>query len=586
MTLSAPNSSTGAVTGTVRATDANGDKLTYRAATSSKGAVTITSTGVFIYTPTTTSRHAAAKTGASTAVTTDTVTVTVTDSKGATATKAVTVTISPANSAPVTSTTVGTPNASTGVVTGSVTATDANNDALTFSGSATTAKGAVTVNSGTGAFTYTPTATARHAAAKIGATSATTDTFTVTVTDGYGGSVPVAVTVAISPKNTAPVIGTTTVGTPDATTGIVTGTVTATDAEADTLTYSTPATTAKGAVTLNAATGAFTFTPSDPSRAVPGTDTFTVTVVDGYGGSTPVTVSVPITGTSQKAKMTFVFNYTTGSQYWTTEAKNALQSAANKVASYIVVSKPVTITFDVTAESSPTSATLASTGSDLTSASSGFFNTVVQNKILTGVDSNGTVADGYVDVNFGIPWAYGDSVTTTQYDFTSTAMHEMLHALGFLSYIDAPGSSWNTRGTNWTTFDSLIVTNNKSKVIGTVVNRYRWNTLYNTNLTGGNGGLYFGGLNAIAANGGLLVPLYTPKPWESGSSVSHLDDSTFTGAKTQLMNAMADTGKGIRTISAIELGVLKDLGYTVIPAPATASTLLFVGFVFLRRRRR
>jgi VCBS repeat-containing protein len=66
----------------------------------------------------------------------------------------------------------------------------------------------VTVNAGTGAFTYTPTATARHAAAKIGATSATTDTFTVTVTDGYGAAVPVAVTVAISPKNTAPVAGT------------------------------------------------------------------------------------------------------------------------------------------------------------------------------------------------------------------------------------------------------------------------------------------------------------------------------------------------------------------------------------------
>jgi hypothetical protein len=52
------------------------------------------------------------------------------------------------------------------------------------------------------------------------------------------------------------------------------------------------------------------------------------------------------------------------------------------------------------------------------------------------------------------------------------------------------------------------------------------------------------------------------------------------------MNAMADTGKGIRAISAIELGILKDLGYTVIPAPAAASTLLFVGFVFLRRRSR
>jgi hypothetical protein len=165
-------------------------------------------------------------------------------------------------------------------------------------------------------------------------------------------------------------------------------------------------------------------------------------------------------------------------------------------------------------------------------------------------------------------------------------MHELLHAFGFLSYVEAPGSSWNSRGTNWTTFDSFIVTNNKTKAIGTATNKNRWNTAYNKNLTGSNVGLYFNGVNAIAANGGLLVPLYTPNPWESGSSVTHLDDSTFTGAKSQLMNALADAGKGIRAISAIELGILKDIGYTVIPAPATASTLLFVGFVFLRRRRR
>jgi len=292
---------------------------------------------------------------------------------------------------------------------------------------------------------------------------------------------------------------------------------------------------------------------------------------------------VPIAGKSQRAAITFVFNYTTGSQYWTPEAKKSLQAAANTLAANLVVTKPVTLTFDVTAEKSPASATLASTGSDLVSDSAGFFNTVVQNKILTGVDSNGALADGYVDVNLGIPWAFGDSVTNDQYDFTSTAMHEMMHALGFLSYVDAPGSSWNSRGTNWTTFDSFIVDKNKTKVIGT--NR-KWNTAYNKNLTGGNSGLYFGGVNAIAANGGLLVPLYTPSPWESGSSVTHLDDSTFTGAKTQLMNAMADTGRGIRVLSAIELGILKDLGYTVVPAPATASTLLFIGFIFLRRRRR
>jgi hypothetical protein len=221
---------------------------------------------------------------------------------------------------------------------------------------------------------------------------------------------------------------------------------------------------------------------------------------------------------------------------------------------------------------------LASTGSDPISTGNGFFNTVVQNKILTGVDSNGTAADGQVDVNFGTDWAFGNSVSSDQYDFTSTAMHELLHAFGFMSYIDQPGM--NT-GRNWATFDSFITTNNKTKVIG---NNFKFNTAYNTNLTGGGGGLYFAGPNAIAAYGGP-VPLYTPNPWESGSSGSHLDDSTFTGAQTQLMNAVTDSGLGIRVVSAIELGILKDLGYTVVPVPATASALLFIGFAFLRRRK-
>ena len=477
---------------------------------------------------------------------------------------------------------LGAPNATTGAITGTVRASDPNGDRLTYRATTST-KGAVSITS-TGVFIYTPTSTARHAAAKVGATTAAkTDTVTVTVTDGYGGTVPVAVSVAISPKNAVPVAGTTTVGTPDTSSSVVTGKVNATDADSDALTFSTAAKTTKGAVSLNAATGAFSYTPSEPSRAVPGTDTFTVTITDGYGGSTPVAVSVPIIGKAQQAKLTFVFNYGTGSQYWTSTAKSSLQTAANLVGSYIVVSKPVTLVFDVTAEKSPNSATLASAGSDLTSASAGFFNTVVQNKILTGVDSNGAAADGYIDVNLGIAWAFGDSVSGSQYDFVSTAMHELLHSFGFLSYVDAPGSSWNSRGTNWTKFDSFIVNKNKTKVIGTVVNRNRWNTAYNSNLTGGNAGLYFGGPNAIAVYGGP-VPLYTPSPWEAGSSVTHLNDSTFTGVTTQLMNALADTGKGIRTLSAVELAIFKDLGYAVVPVPVTATALLFIGLVFLRRR--
>ena len=215
----------------------------------------------------------------------------------------------PANRAPVLSTpVVGTPNATTGVVTGIVSATDADGDTLTYSAPTTTAKGAIIINAGTGAFTYTPTVAARNTAAAPGATAADrADGFTVTVTDGHGGTATAAITVAISPAvapaNRAPVLSTPVVGTPNATTGVVTGIVSATDADGDTLTYSAPTTTAKGAIIINAGTGAFTYTPTVAARntaAAPGAtaadraDGFTVTVVDGRGGtaSTAVTVAV------------------------------------------------------------------------------------------------------------------------------------------------------------------------------------------------------------------------------------------------------------------------------------------------------
>ncbi len=307
--LGAPNASSGVVTGTVKASDPNGDTLTYKAsvASTARGKVTITSAGVFTYTPTSTARHAAAKVGAGPAVTTDTVTVTVTDSKGAAVTQAVSVPVSPRNSAPTATSTVGTPNAATGVVTGKVTGSDADKDTLSYAAPATTAKGAVAINAGTGAFTYTPTVAARQDAGKPTATAADkSDSFTVTVTDGYGGSRAVAVKVAVSPvaqPNGAPVIGSVAVGTPSASSGVVTGTVKASDPNGDTLTYrASVASSARGKVTISSA-GVFTYTPTATARhaaakagAGPAvtTDTVTVTVTDSKGAAVTQAVSVPV----------------------------------------------------------------------------------------------------------------------------------------------------------------------------------------------------------------------------------------------------------------------------------------------------
>ena len=295
--VSAPNSTTAAVTGTVTAADPNADKITFKAATSSKGAVSITTAGVFTYTPTPTARHAAARLGATAVTTTDTVTLTVTDAKGAATSRAVTVPILPKNSAPTATRAVGAPNTTTGVVTGKVTGADTDNDLLTYTATAP-ARGALSLTAGTGAFTYTPTATARHAAARIGAGAAEkSDTFTVTVADGYGGSVAVVVTVAVSPANSAPT-ATAGIARPDPVSGIAKGAVNAADTDRDVLSY-TASKPANGVVSVNA-DGSFAYTPTAAARTAARTsttaksDTFTITVADGYGGSRALSVTATI----------------------------------------------------------------------------------------------------------------------------------------------------------------------------------------------------------------------------------------------------------------------------------------------------
>ena len=293
-TVNAPDGS-GVVTGSLGVADGDSDGLTFKAAPT-KGTVTFAQDGSFTYTASDAARHAAAVPGANGWVTTETFAVTVTDGHGGTVTRNVKVAIAPADANPEISTvTAGTPNTK-GVVSGQISATDADNDTLTYKGTSTV-NGKVVVNAKTGTFTYTPTAAARHAAAGGGATS---EAITLTVTDGHGGSASQTVVVEILPSNAAPT-ATVSVGKPNTTTGIVTGTVKGADAEKDPLSYSAAPGTSKGTVTLNASTGAFTYTPTDAARHAAATgvtadksDSFLVTITDTHGGVSTKTVTVSI----------------------------------------------------------------------------------------------------------------------------------------------------------------------------------------------------------------------------------------------------------------------------------------------------
>ena len=362
--------------------------------------------------------------------------------------------------------------------------------------------------------------------------------------------------------------------------GTITGTLGAVDPEDDPLVYKITTGPRYGFASVNA-DGSYSYTPGpgftgSDSFVAAATDTgFHINLLDLFRPAS-TSSSVAVSRGVPAPVLRFQFVYGAGAGLWSSGARGALESAAAQLSSYIVVSSAVKITYAVTGNYSPLSSTLASAGSDFISNGSGFMQTVVQSKVLSGADANGSSADGEIAWNFGPSWAFGNTVGGNQYDFQSIALHELLHTFGFLSYVDQAGANTDRM---WTVFDSFLVNSAGTPVI---TGDFSWNSAYNPNLTGGNGGLYFGGPNAVAAFNGL-VPLYTPNPWASGSSLSHLNDNRFTGSNEKLMNAVSSQGPGIRVLSAVELGILEDLGYDVTPG---GSVLMFVGFFVSRRPRR
>jgi YVTN family beta-propeller protein len=96
--------------------------------------------------------------------------------------------------------TVGTPDPTTGSVTGSLGATDIDGDKLSYTTASSPASGTVTYDPAAGTYTYTPTDAARQQAAQT--TGDDYDHFTVAVSDGQAVTLD-AVTVPISPQPAA-----------------------------------------------------------------------------------------------------------------------------------------------------------------------------------------------------------------------------------------------------------------------------------------------------------------------------------------------------------------------------------------------
>jgi hypothetical protein len=346
--------------------------------------------------------------------------------------------------------------------------------------------------------------------------------------------------------------------------GPVTGTVGAADPDGDRMVYRLVKGPATGTVRLNR-DGSYTYTPVEGFNGV---DTFVVRARDLGLHVNVLDLFRPIATSAgaliNQGAITFDFRYGKGEEYWTADRRAALQHVADMLTEYLRVTAPVMLSYRVEGANESAVKWLAGANSQPISEDPGFWPTVIQNKLLTGADSNGEDADGFIEWNFALPYALGDVVGPDDYDFTSVGLHELLHSLGFFSALEDPE---DTTGQAWTVFDRFLTSADGTRLVAA---DYTWPDSSTPYMTGGSNGLYFGGANAVAAYG-KPVPLYSPSTWEPGSSGSHLDDGSFAGDDSKLMNHRIK-GKGVqgvRTLSPLEIGILRDLGYTVVPPSQT-----------------
>ncbi len=284
-----------AISGALQASDIDNNPLTYTLlSTGTKGTAVLTSaaTGTFTYTP------VAGQTGQ------DRFTFNVSDGAATSIVGTVNILINPKpNSAPVANNSSFTTIESTGV-NGTLQASDADSNPLTYSLVSNGTKGtAVITNATTGAFSYTPES------GQIGQ-----DTLTFNVSDGTATSATATVNITITPAtpipNTIPTVTNGSISTIEAT--AITGLLQASDADNDPLTYSIVSNATKGsAVITNTSTGAFTYTPAAGQT---GNDSFVFTVSDGTDTSSNATLSISITADIQRGVDVSPVSYLFGQQ--------------------------------------------------------------------------------------------------------------------------------------------------------------------------------------------------------------------------------------------------------------------------------
>lgn len=193
-----------------------------------------------------------------------------------------------------------------------------------------------------------------------------------------------------------------------------------------------------------------------------------------------------------------------------------------------------------------------------------FYPVAIAEKI-TGREMNGGEPDLFANFSSSIDWHLDPNTEPFgKYDLKTVVMHEIGHGLGFSGTFTVSGTQGRF-GLSTTTipiaYDVPIRNGANANLIETYTSP---SADLRTQLTGQS--LFFTSSTVQSAK------LYAPLTFDGGSSISHVDESTYNGSVNALMTPQIGMSERIGN-PGISLGMLKDLGWShtkIIHTPVAA----------------
>jgi hypothetical protein len=248
--------------------------------------------------------------------------------------------------------------------------------------------------------------------------------------------------------------------------------------------------------------------------------------------------------------------------------KRALEAAMNAWALVLDTTIPITIQARMEEpESEDEEGLLASAGPvEFVKFDEFYVPNALASQILEEDVSEG--ADIEILFNSEVDWDYAVNGVAGRglVSFVYVTIHEIGHGLGFIDSFD-PDEGEIANGLPFP-FDYFI--NRGSRDNNYLLDRSQREV--RDDLVSDD--LYFNGENSNDASQRSIRPLpmiklYAPDPYQTGSSISHVDQETYADFKTGLMTPY-DFGSGTDKIDILTLGILADMGYALIPNATTA----------------